>query len=904
VRLIGGLKGGLFSLAGGKYTRVEGAAVTGRVSSISDPDPKRGVWLVGTDTGLFSFVGGKLERVNGLVETGFISEIKDPDSGSGMRLIAAEKGLFNFADGRLTRVDSAVDTGEIWRISNPDPKRGGWLVDAENGLFSFADGKLTRVDSAVETGSISKITDADPRSGMRLVKAKNGLFSFAGDKLAHIDSGVRTGEIVAIRDVDPRSGVWLIVAMNGLFSFDGVKLTGFENAVKTGSIESIRSTDLNSGFWLFSFDDFLGVFADGKLTQVNKEIEIGEIGFITDPYPKSGMQLVGTSTGLFSFDGRKLARVESAVVTGSTRGATKLDRASGARIVVASNGLFEVALRPQVRGKLVENSGQTLRFNITGACAAWSTDHDFELHDANQSTIAATLRYSPTARELTATLEKPLVPGVPVKLTLAAAGAPGVFYPVAAPVKVQPPVDWLALSKVAFVAHALIAALLILLAGRSDLAAGLLMHPVLGWVVLHWGAAIWYLRPVQHWLLRRWFTRRKALLAKSALGELLPLPLVCDGKPEMRSTDLSRSLNSECRVWLIGNPGMGKTELARDIEADFFRHPTLDAAFKATGFIPLVVKLRGLTDPGKGDRRWPARVAEAVLVSHGWIADENDDKGRNASFVEAFLRRSGFVLLLDGANEVPWAEEIEKAVAAVKSPGFLVLSQQGPTLNVVPFETWRLPITIVDAVAPLLSLWLGEADGRAAYQRIAETPLLADIKSGYDVRLVESLHRNGAVDWPLDRKGLYGTILARLFIRDGDNGQTRLAAFAWALWLAGERQFDRDQLDESIRSALADDSTSVTRRVGSRIEFRHDQMRGYLAALHVAESANPIGVLAQSEAEWPQGKSEQDLVWQFLTELCDDIASESIYRWTLELPENRIRLQAAFQLRTARTRAA
>lgn len=54
---------------------------------------------------------------------------------------------------------------------------------------------------------------------------------------------------------------------------------------------------------------------------------------------------------------------------------------------------------------------------------------------------------------------------------------------------------------------------------------------------------------------------------------------------------------------------------------------------------------------------------------------------------------------------------------------------------------------------------------------------------------------------------------------------------------------------------------------------RQDQMRGYLAALHVAESANPIGGLAQSEPEWPRGRSEQDLIWQFLDELCDDIAS-------------------------------
>jgi len=181
-----------------------------------------------------------------------------------------------------------------------------------------------------------------------------------------------------------------------------------------------------------------------------------------------------------------------------------------------------------------------------------------------------------------------------------------------------------------------------------------------------------------------------------------------------------------------------------------------------------------------------------------------------------------------------------------------------------------------------------------AYRRIAGTALLDDIRSGYDVRLVETLHRQDILKFPADRRGLYDAIVSQLFPTDGQAAD-RLFAFAWTLWLGGKRRFTDDELDDAVRKALKSDPSGVTRIVeGAEREFRHDQMRGYLAAQHLVRAANPINVLEASEGDWPKGSSEQDLVWQFAAALVDEMTAQRMYKWALKEPENRIRLQVAF----------
>jgi hypothetical protein len=261
--------------------------------------------------------------------------------------------------------------------------------------------------------------------------------------------------------------------------------------------------------------------------------------------------------------------------------------------------------------------------------------------------------------------------------------------------------------------------------------------------------------------------------------------------------------------------------------------------------------------------------------------------------------RVGFVLLLDGANEVPWNKGILKAPAGPNELGLLVTSQANLPSDAKSFEEWELPKTIQQAVKPLLQLYLGEAAGTDAYCRIGPT-LLEGLESGYDVRLIESLHEDGMAAFPDDRIGLYRTVIARLFAPDEAEAGSRLYAFAWDLWLRGDRQFELDELDTSVKHALVTDRhrQSVTRAVdGQKHEFRHDQMRGYLAARHVAGAANQISVLAASEKQWPMGQkgdNDQLLVWRFLSAISDEVTKQRIYRWTLMQPESRHWLQVAF----------
>ena len=100
------------------------------------------------------------------------------------------------------------------------------------------------------------------------------------------------------------------------------------------------------------------------------------------------------------------------------------------------------------------------------------------------------------------------------------------------------------------------------------------------------------------------------------------------------------------------------------------------------------------------------------------------------------------------------------------------------------------PLTIQAATQPLLELYLGRERGVDAYRTNDGKPIAADMRSGYDVRLVAELFKSGAAPdaLPRSRLELYDAMLATARNPDGSAYPTAdLCHVAWTCWVDGRR---------------------------------------------------------------------------------------------------------------------
>jgi hypothetical protein len=219
------------------------------------------------------------------------------------------------------------------------------------------------------------------------------------------------------------------------------------------------------------------------------------------------------------------------------------------------------------------------------------------------------------------------------------------------------------------------------------------------------------------------------------------------------------------------------------------------------------------------------------------------------------------------------------------------------------WDTWRLPPTIGALREALLRLWLGDESGSALAQRLA-TEGSAAIVSGYDLRLVADLARDDpcATPLPRGRVELYRAVLAKAVRGDGealDLGLLRQLALQ--MLVTGRREFSLEegqQIGEGMASALSRDGVRVIRRVGKAWEFRHDQMRAFLAASSLAEDAPTVSQLIARVTEkkaFALRRDDQEVLWGFVAELLRDEDVTTMWVYALGDPGERALLQAALQ---------
>jgi hypothetical protein len=293
----------------------------------------------------------------------------------------------------------------------------------------------------------------------------------------------------------------------------------------------------------------------------------------------------------------------------------------------------------------------------------------------------------------------------------------------------------------------------------------------------------------------------------------------------------------------------------------------LQSSFERLRCIPIIVPLREYrgvpVEPGHPED-WVASATQMAVSAFGVTFE---DQG----LFRAMIKSGAFLLVLDGANEVERENEIELFARSAPAARILVTSQ-------VPgsdyFINWHLPYTITEEVEPLLCLFLGAETGKAIYARIKATPLLSAIRSGYDVRLIADLveRRGPDVALPPGRLGLYELILATIQMPDNSKfPEERLCKAAWEIWrVDGGRKLEVGKhLDKELLAPLVREGQKVLRTLDAQhFEFRHDQMRSYLAARWPAQyEVNPISLFEKEVDIWRISPEEQEGVWSAFAEI-------------------------------------
>ena len=158
------------------------------------------------------------------------------------------------------------------------------------------------------------------------------------------------------------------------------------------------------------------------------------------------------------------------------------------------------------------------------------------------------------------------------------------------------------------------------------------------------------------------------------------------------------------------------------------------------------------------------------------------------------------------------------------------------------------------------------------------------------MRLIADLIERKGIDavLPQNRLGLYQLILETIQAVDGSTyPEDRLCRAAWVIWRDGERKLKiNEHLDADLLTPLYEEGQRVLRALeGNRYEFRHDQMRAYLAARWAAvHETNPQRLFTEEAKIWRLSRRDQEEVWDFFAEM---IISEpekaiSLWKWATE----------------------
>jgi len=238
------------------------------------------------------------------------------------------------------------------------------------------------------------------------------------------------------------------------------------------------------------------------------------------------------------------------------------------------------------------------------------------------------------------------------------------------------------------------------------------------------------------------------------------------------------------------------------------------------------------------------------------------------------LRGGHIALAFDGTNEAD--REAALSVFASQFPRVPLLATSESTATGEHWETWHLPEDVSELGEGLLKLWLGAEKGASLARRIVAKGLSDTIVSGYDLGLIAELAGADPDHTPLPRNriALYQAMLGRTTASDGQPMRLEgLKQLAWTMVTQRRREISSDDvklLGAGNLRALTKEGIRIVRPVGATHEFRHDQMRAFLAALWLFEEQPNMPALEKASTDggaFALNRGDQEELWQFLAAL-------------------------------------
>jgi hypothetical protein len=919
---------GLFKINNaGELKQIAPKSVTGKINEFYKDD-KFGL-LIGAVEGLFMITEeGKLEQIAPVEVTGGIYDFSKADKLG--TLIDAGKGLFRITDvGMLEQIAPVEVTGEIDQFYRDD--KLGLFIDAREGLFRITDSGILKQITPVEvTGGIYRFIKS-VKLGL-LIDAREGLFRMAAaEELEQLAPVEEIGEIFSY---NPHS--YLPYNFRGIFEFDKddknrlliISSNGLFRITEAGRPEQIAPVEVTGRIDDFYQDKKLGLLinAEKGFYRITDEGELDQIapvevtGLIYKKIHKDDKfgVLIGATNGLLKVtDADNLEQIAPASAIGQINGFYSYDKLG---LLVHTNfGLFRYCqtsiseINARRLEDLVEvNTGTKITLNWEINIVLPSGVNRLELVDAANQNLPIKTSGRIRIREnnndgyvVTAEITPQKKGVMNVALAIYEKGKLNKFGG-DGPVAIR--VDWsindylLHLLKISWkpilASHTIIFLGLFFAARWSSRALLIISNPKWWGKAGLWFYLAWHFKFFQYWILEKWFTRQRRVLSKKSY---LPVILYTLGGPEKDSAAILDILKNESQIWIVGKAGMGKTALLEHIAFSFFCNPeikTFKAAFKRYNFIPIIVSLRDFHEikpNSKNPTNWVPELAAASLSSQTITIEDIE-------IIKIILNSPGYVLVLDGANEIEYSEELESFAHRNQSVRLLITSQAKPTEKNALFKIYQLPNTLIEYLEPLLSLYLDNELGHEVAQHVASSELIASVKSGYDIRLIADLAKDlkDLESLPNSQIGLYETILNQLVgIGMNEFPLSELCQIAWNLWRDGERKFkDCGEIPTDIIDPLRQEGQKIVRTYdGVNYSFRHDQMRGYLAARWAAHhEVSPIKLFQQSNGIWRLDIEEQMVVWTFFAAMVDQEQGVELWRWATQDPE-RVILQHALQER-------
>jgi hypothetical protein len=422
---------------------------------------------------------------------------------------------------------------------------------------------------------------------------------------------------------------------------------------------------------------------------------------------------------------------------------------------------------------------------------------------------------------------------------------------------------------------------------------------------------------VQRWVFEPWFQAIRRTTETDV--HFLDPPVSSTSGAQTEGAALLHRLSDAPRIWLQGRSGMGKSSVFAAWERAYFAASEtagLSSAVRRYGFILIMLPVRhyAALSPPEANRpeSWVLEAVRRRLEQFGLTT-------RDLGLVEAMLKAGQIALALDGTNEVDRDIAIAAFAQQFSEVRLLVTSQAAAGKD---WEVWRLPEDVGALRDELLALWLGPEKGALLCRRIAAEGLSGTMLSGYDLRLVADLAGADPEHTPLpaNRIALYRAMLARATGPDGQPVHLEgLKQLAWIMVTQRRRVIvadDEKLLGVHTLKALAMEKIRIVRPVGATHEFRHDQMRAFLAALWLFEETPNLSAMQKAATDtgaFALNRRDQEELWRFLAALlisAEDL--KALWRFANEDPEARVILLAALQaeaderdvtlLRTARRR--